>query len=138
MPVATAQEIADGLVRLLVWARRNAPAQTNNTGMTTLATLHSVGPLRVSELAEREGLTQPGMTTLVNRFVDEGLAERLPDPSDRRAALVRLTDAGRQVLAERMTRRAAAMLPDVEALPAHHQAALVAALDAIRDLTDLG
>jgi DNA-binding MarR family transcriptional regulator len=135
--VQDVRAIADGLVRLLVWARRKAPAQTNNSGVTTLATLHSVGPLRISELTEREGLTQPGMTTLINRLVEEGLAERFADPTDRRATLVRITPAGQRVLSERMAARAVEMLPDVAALSAEHQAALAGSLGALRELTKM-
>lgn len=44
----------------------------------------------------RETLVTSGtMTNRVDRLATRGLVERLPDPSDRRGVLVRLTDAGR-------------------------------------------
>jgi DNA-binding MarR family transcriptional regulator len=44
----------------------------------------------------RETLVTSGtMTNRVDRLAARGLVERLPDPSDRRGVLVRLTDAGR-------------------------------------------
>jgi DNA-binding MarR family transcriptional regulator len=44
----------------------------------------------------RETLVTSGtMTNRVDRLEARGLVERLPDPSDRRGVLVRLTDAGR-------------------------------------------
>ena len=38
------------------------------------------------------------MTTLVNRLEAAGQAERVADPTDGRAALVRITEAGRALL----------------------------------------
>ncbi len=129
------QAIADALVGLLVWARRKVPPQLNSSVLTTLATLHYVGPLRISELAEREGLTQPGMTTLVKRLAEQGLAERYADDTDGRATLVHITPAGATLLAERISSRAQAMLGDIEALPAQHRDALAGALDALTALS---
>lgn len=52
-------------------------------------------PRRITELAAREGVTQPGMTLLVNRLQERGWMRRHTDPGDRRAVLVKLTDEGR-------------------------------------------
>src|SRR6185437_8011214 len=121
MPPATAADefaIADTLDRLLLWARRKAPTQLSATSVTTLDTLSQDGPLRISDLAVREGVSQPGMTTLINRLAGEGLAERFDDPTDRRASLVRITAAGRAVLADRHRARTQAMLTDIHRLSA--------------------
>jgi len=127
--------IADGLDRLVLWARRSTPAQMSSTSITTLDTLDRDGPLRVTELAQREGVSQPGMTTLVNRLVGQGYAERLPDPRDRRAALVRITPAGRDMLRARQRSRSVALHTVIARLPHEHQAALGAVVDALHALT---
>ena len=129
------QSIAEGLVGLLVWARRKVPPQLNSSVLTTLATLHYAGPLRISELAEREGLTQPGMTTLVRRLVEQGLAERFADHTDGRATLVEITPSGAALLTERISSRAHAMVDDIAALSPAHRDALATALDAINTLS---
>jgi DNA-binding MarR family transcriptional regulator len=129
--------IADGLDRLLLWARRGAPAQISSTSITTLDTLAYSGPLRITELADREGVSQPGMTTLVQRLVTGGFAERRPDATDGRATLVAITPAGHEVLAERRTARSAALRSLIERLPVEHQAALEAAVDALHALTQI-
>jgi DNA-binding MarR family transcriptional regulator len=126
--------IADSLDRLLLWARRKAPSNLSATSVTTLDTLSQDGPLRISDLAVREGVSQPGMTTLVNRLSDEGLAERFADPTDGRASLVRITDAGRTVLAERHRVRTEAMLVDIQRLSVEHRTALAGALGALNQL----
>jgi DNA-binding MarR family transcriptional regulator len=55
-------------------------------------------PCRITELAAREGLTQPGITLLVNRIQERGWVSREPDPTDRRAVLVTLTPAGQKTV----------------------------------------
>jgi len=55
------------------------------------------GPLRLSELARRTE-TDPGiLTRQVNVIERQGLVERLPDPTDRRATLLRMSPRGRRV-----------------------------------------
>ena len=61
---------------------------------------------RITELAERAQLTKPTVVYLVNDLEAMGYAERIPDPGDGRAKLVRLTERG---LAARESGRAAAV-----------------------------
>jgi DNA-binding MarR family transcriptional regulator len=127
-------EIAEGLESLVVWLRRLAPNTVSTSTMTTLGTLQAVGPLRISDLAEREAISQPGMTTLVNRLEAAGLAERFADPTDGRASLVRITAAGRRMVADRRAARRDAVLAELERLAPSQCAALAAALPAIETL----
>ena len=48
------------------------------------------GPLSAGEIGARLALSSGSVTALINRLVAAGMAERLPDPSDRRRALVAL------------------------------------------------
>ena len=62
-----------------------------------LAALRRAGtPYQLSpgELARETLVTSGTMTNRVDRLAARGLVRRLPDPGDRRAVLVRLTDAG--------------------------------------------
>lgn len=126
--------LAQGVDQLAMWLRRAAPASMSSSTITALERLAGDGPLRVSELAVREAMTQPGITMLVNRLADAGLAERVPDPTDGRAALVRITDAGKAALAERHAQRAAALRDRMAQLSATDQQLLTAALPAIERL----
>jgi DNA-binding MarR family transcriptional regulator len=54
---------------------------------------------RVSVLAERARMTKQSMTELVAHLERHGYVERVPDPADGRAKLVRATDRGREVYA---------------------------------------
>ena len=126
--------VADIIDRLSMWLRREVPIAVSSSAITTLDSLQAWGPLRVSDLAAREALTQPGMTLLVNRLEAAGHAERVADPTDRRAALVRITDAGRAVLAERHAARTARLLAELDRLSVADRDLLIAARPAIERL----
>jgi len=54
---------------------------------------------RVSDLAQRAQMTKQSMAQLVAHLEAHGYVERVPDPADGRAKLVRATDRGREVFA---------------------------------------
>jgi DNA-binding MarR family transcriptional regulator len=57
------------------------------------------GGTRVSVLAERAAISKQSMAELVAHLERHDYVERVPDPSDRRAKLVRSTSRGREVFA---------------------------------------
>ena len=70
-----------------------------------LYVLADTGPLRVSALAERLG-TDPSTTSRqTGELVKRHLLQKLPDPDDRRASLLAVTDAGHEVVATMKQRR---------------------------------
>ncbi|MGO1318768.1 MAG: MarR family winged helix-turn-helix transcriptional regulator [Galactobacter sp.] len=71
------------------------------THYRVLALLKDHGSYRVGDLAAQVHLSQPGMTKTVNLLAELGFVEKGPDPSDSRATLVSLTDAGEDALTER-------------------------------------
>lgn len=50
---------------------------------------------RLTELADRAGMTKQSMGELVEHLVSNGYLERRPDPADRRARIIGLTTTGR-------------------------------------------
>ncbi len=52
---------------------------------------------KVGDLGRRAGLEPSTMTGVLDRMVRDGLVEREPDPGDRRALRIRLTDEGRRI-----------------------------------------
>jgi DNA-binding MarR family transcriptional regulator len=135
VPDAAQLAVAERLGAVGVWARRKFSVPMSSSAASTLVTLEHTGPIRISELAEREQLTQPGMTTLVNRLEQDRYAERVPDPTDGRATLVRLTDTGRAFIAHQRSGRTQALLAEVARLSPADQAALHAAAEAFDHLT---
>jgi DNA-binding MarR family transcriptional regulator len=59
------------------------------------------GPLRLTALAAKEGISQPSMTQLIKRLERQGLVTRLADPEDGRAALIGITRRGQDVIDDR-------------------------------------
>ena len=55
-------------------------------------------PLRVKELAEAVVLSPTAMSRFVDRVEKAGYVRREPDPDDRRALQITITDAGRDLL----------------------------------------
>ena len=126
--------VADSIDRLSLWLRREVPVAVSSSAISTLDSLQAFGPLRISDLAEREALTQPGMTLLVNRLEAAGHAERIADPTDGRATLVRITDAGRAVLRDRHAARTDRLLVELCRLSPADRQLLAAAAPAIERL----
>jgi DNA-binding MarR family transcriptional regulator len=54
----------------------------------------SPGGIRLTELAEQAQVTKQTASLLVAALEQEGLVERVPDPADGRARLIRFTQAG--------------------------------------------
>lgn len=65
-----------------------------------LAVLGEEKPLSQVEISERLGIDRNTMTLLLDDLEVKKLVKRRRDPCDRRAHLVTLTDAGRDVLAQ--------------------------------------
>jgi DNA-binding MarR family transcriptional regulator len=89
------------LARHLDLARRAAFAEHHLEAweFDVLSALRRAGqPYELSpgRLIRETMVTSGTMTNRVDRLVDKGLVERLPDPSDRRGVIVRLTAAGRE------------------------------------------
>ena len=59
------------------------------------------GPIRLTTLAAKEGVSQPSMTQLIQRLERLGLVARLADPDDGRAALIGITGDGQALLDDR-------------------------------------
>ena len=51
---------------------------------------------RLTDLAERAGMTPASMSELADDLVRKGYLERVEDPRDRRVRILRLTERGRQ------------------------------------------
>lgn len=59
----------------------------------TLFHVARTGPVRQSVLAERMGVEAMTLSACLDRLEGHGLVQRAPDPSDRRAKLVDITEA---------------------------------------------
>ncbi|MHC0054716.1 MarR family winged helix-turn-helix transcriptional regulator [Actibacterium sp. D379-3] len=64
-----------------------------------LAALRRYGPMQQQALAAKLGIARMSATEFIDRLETAGLIRRQPDPADRRAKLVDLTEAAKPMLA---------------------------------------
>jgi DNA-binding MarR family transcriptional regulator len=62
----------------------------------TLTLLRHQGPQRMGSIATYLGSTLSSSTSIIDRLVDKGLVERVPDPDDRRVVICQLTSRGQE------------------------------------------
>src|ERR687889_578896 len=117
-------------------AARETPSAIPRALWRALAQLEELGPTRVSDLAAADRVSQPTATTLVQKLVEHGRAERCTDPMDARAVRVTTTDAGRAALAETRDAAAEALLPRLGRLDPDSLRTLAAGIEALGLLLD--
>ena len=107
VPADSLGEAFGAVARRLRMASMAALAQYDVTPSQVRAirvlTAHDTGGVRSKELAEHLRIAPRSATEVVDALEEKGLVTRSPDPGDRRATLVSLTDRGR-ALAEEVRR----------------------------------
>ena len=129
---APALEIGTALESLLTWGRKaTPPGPLSAPELSCLDALACASPLRVSDLVRRERLSQPGMTALVGRIVEAGLAERFTDTADRRVSWISITAAGLDQLQAVHQARAGVLAQHIATLPREQRRHLERSLSAL-------
>jgi DNA-binding MarR family transcriptional regulator len=116
---------------------RRVPRDISLASLSTLSTLDRTGPQRITDLARLEGVAQPSMTVLAGTLERGGLVARRRDPSDRRVVLIGLTGAATDLIRRRRCAAAQAVAQLIEKLPPDETAAFLAALPALRHLSEI-
>ena len=98
-----------------------------------LMRLHEQGPTRQSVLATDLGLAPHSITDIVDALERQGLAERRPDATDRRAKLVAITDAGEGCLGVANSTRERLLRQIFGALSQQDRASMLRLLDILDD-----
>lgn len=119
-----------GLARLSRRARQEQDGSAEHPGHGSAE--HSPG-VRVSHLADHLGIAPRSATEVADALEAAGLLTRSPDPTDRRAVLLTLTDAGRHTVARVRERRRAAADEAVAALSPEDRAQLRRLLETLLD-----
>ncbi|GAA2262979.1 MULTISPECIES: MarR family winged helix-turn-helix transcriptional regulator [Kitasatospora] len=123
----TGHEIADALGLLL---RRTTRARlyhqlTEGLGEAVdeltypvLSGLARTGPISAADLAREAGLDRSNVTRRADRLEQAGLLRREPDPADRRATLLVLTEQGHRIVRTTRQRLATRIEASLDAWPA--------------------
>ncbi|WP_269858161.1 MarR family winged helix-turn-helix transcriptional regulator [Streptomyces sp. RPT161] len=119
-------EIADALGILLKRTTRAQLHKNLTEGMgeavdeltyPVLSALARTGPRSAAELGPDAGLDRSGVTRRASRLEAAGLIRREPDPTDRRASLLVLTDRGEHTVAELRERLATHIAASLNSWP---------------------
>ncbi|WP_223249008.1 MarR family winged helix-turn-helix transcriptional regulator [Williamsia muralis] len=130
-----ADAIRPTMARVYLTIRRRSPFGEYTAAQgSTLATLAEHGPMRMGELARREGVRMPTVTAAVDVLVGHGLLRRDPDPDDRRAVQVSITDDGRREMAQLQSARNEVLARAMAGMTDDELRALRAAVPALRSL----
>lgn len=97
---------------------------------------HAPEPLRMRDLSDMLGVAARTATSLVDALERDGLVVRLPHPTDRRAHLLALTDAGRACHREAEDLDREALAAATSGLTEEDRATLRTLLARIRDTVD--
>jgi DNA-binding MarR family transcriptional regulator len=76
-------------------SRQKGAIKLSGPRLRLLLAVEEEGRLRMGDVAEHLGITSRTVTTLVDALEKEGFLARLPDPTDRRATLLELTEKAR-------------------------------------------
>ncbi|MGH2877357.1 MAG: MarR family winged helix-turn-helix transcriptional regulator [Solirubrobacteraceae bacterium] len=114
-------------------AHTSVPISRTETGVLSAL---SRRPRRITELAAREGVTQPAITRLVDRLQLRGWVAREADPADGRVVLVTLTEQGRATLDQVRAEYRATMHEEMASLPERDVRALADAIEILDRLIE--
>lgn len=124
------------LARLSRRVRQHGPQTLTASQASTLATVETLGPVRLGDLAAHEGVTPPTQSRLVASLENQGLLRRTPDRVDKRATLLAITAQGRRQLEQLRTERSAFLVERLSTLTPDQRAALTNALDVLEALAE--
>jgi DNA-binding MarR family transcriptional regulator len=116
----------------------NASASSEELTPTQASVLGVVvarGPIRISAVAELEGVNPTMLSRVMGVLEQKELIVRSSATSDQRGVVAEATVAGRETSMRIMERRTAILLAVVGRLPAQTAAALLDALPALEELT---
>lgn len=119
------EQATRGLLALNVSALEQLEKRIGLAPLRALQALDRLGPSLVTELGEDLGLLPSTASRLSDRLADAGYITRRVAPTNRRATLLELTDAGRAVLDELIALRIKAFRAVTRCMTEADRAALI-------------
>ena len=106
------------------------------TRISVLLTVVREGQIRLSDLAEAEGINPTQLSRAIAQLGDAGLVERLADEGDRRAAWLEPTAEGRKLIKRIRRERTDALNAALTGLAPDERERIVTALTALEHLAE--
>ena len=134
-----AGRLSMAIARLVRSLRRGSPSGIGPGSLSALATVVRHGPLRLGDLAVKEGITPPTLSRIMAGLEEGGYVTRTPDPTDGRATRAEATEAAVDLINGAGSSRAEVLRARMAALPPADLAALLRAVPVLEALaTDEG
>jgi MarR family 2-MHQ and catechol resistance regulon transcriptional repressor len=117
------------LMRAANAARNVAARQLGDSGLTltqfaVLEALYHLGPMSLTDIAQKVLTTGGNLTMVVGNLEKQGLAKRQPCPEDRRVLIVVLTSKGKTLIRGLFPEHAAAIIEFMNVLSEAEQKSL--------------
>lgn len=132
-----AAQLRPSLLRLTRMIRnQRADTSVTLTQISTMATLRKRGPMSAGELAACERVQPPSMTKILAHLEERGFVRREPHPSDRRQAIISITEAGNALYDSEQRSREAWLTQRLGALTGEERAQLRAVVPLLDRLAE--
>jgi DNA-binding MarR family transcriptional regulator len=130
----TAARVRVVVARLARQLRQHSPGGLTPSQWSALAMVDANGPLRIGDLAEREGVSAPTATRVVASLEELGLLSRTTDPADRRTSYIGLTESGQEKLESTRRMQSSQLVQRLSEMPAQDVRKLVELLPILESL----
>ena len=135
--VEEASSLRVALVRIYRQLRARSGSDITPSQSSALARIEQSGPVRLGSLAELEGTTAATMSRVIDSLAQRHRIERVPDPLDGRASLVRLSPEGGALLHEVRVRNTEALRSALAGLSPQQRRTVRQAIPVLEHLSDL-
>ncbi|HWB67705.1 MAG TPA: MarR family transcriptional regulator [Mycobacteriales bacterium] len=122
------------IARLARQLRQQSVGGLSPSQWSAMITIEDNEPVRIGDVAEREGVSAPTATRIVAVLEEAGMVSRSSDPLDRRTAYIALTETGREKLEWSRSVRTAALVQRLGHMSEEDIGRLVAALPVLESL----
>lgn len=134
--IELAAQLRLAVVRLARQLRRHGVGGLTPSQLSALASVSRLEPVRLGDLALREGVAPPTLTRIVAGLENKALVERHTDPTDGRCAVIALTPTGTATLARIRSESTAMLATRLRKLSDDERARLASALPLLEGLID--
>ncbi len=135
--VEEASDLRVALLRIQRQLRTRSGSDITPSQSSALSRIEQSGPVRLGSLADLEGTTAATMSRVIDSLADRQLIERVPDPEDGRASLVRLSPQGGELLHGLRARYTEALRAALAELSDDEQRLVRQAIPVLERLSDL-
>jgi DNA-binding MarR family transcriptional regulator len=132
----TAARLRMAIGRLTRRLRRPGMGELTQSQLSALATIHRLAPVRLGDLATREGISASTISRVVDQLEGCRMVTRVRDPDDARSAQVSLTADGAAFLDDLRRNGTTLVHRALQSLDDAERAAVLAALPALEKLAD--